>query len=258
MSPARPLTHDRASGAAPSADARQLFGEGQVDHARAADFGLQQHHPGCAATARPMMAASRPSGVPRMAASTASAIPAPRTPPACLRWRRTAGRARASRRRRAPSSRTGMRAASTSTPTPEASAISHSDRAPGRRGWGRAGRGFRPAASMASTSRFSGAVSDRMAPSNSSPSRFDMTAMPWSPIVPLTRIASPGRALDAEMFTPGRHHADARRGDEQLVGGAAVHHLGIAGDDDDARRARPPRPWTASRAPARPAAALPP
>ena len=59
-------------------------------------------------------------------------------------------------------------------------------------------------------------------------------AAPWSPSAPLTMTTSPGRAWFAEIVTPVRHHADAGGVDEQLVGGAALDDLGVAGHDRDA------------------------
>ena len=50
------------------------------------------------------------------------------------------------------------------------------------------------ASSMCDVRPFSGAVSLSSTVSNSIPSRTDMMAMPWSPIVPETTIWSPGRA----------------------------------------------------------------
>jgi hypothetical protein len=58
------------------------------------------------------------------------------------------------------------------------------------------------ASSILATSSCSGAVSLRMDPSSPSPSRVDMMAMPWSPTVPDTSTASPGRARSAEIRTP--------------------------------------------------------
>jgi hypothetical protein len=45
----------------------------------------------------------------------------------------------------------------------------------------------------------SGAQSLSITVSNSSPSRTLITAMPWSPIVPLTITRSPGRARSGPM-----------------------------------------------------------
>ena len=59
-------------------------------------------------------------------------------------------------------------------------------------------------------------------------------AMPWSPIVPETRMRSPGRAVRIDSVTPSRDHADAGSGDENLVALAAIHDLGIAGNQGHA------------------------
>ena len=78
--------------------------------------------------------------------------------------------------------------------------------------------------------------------SNSIPSRTDMMAMPWSPIVPETRMRSPGRAMLIDSERPVGNDADAGGGDEDLVPLAAVDDLGVAGDQCDARpRRMPPR-----------------
>ena len=44
---------------------------------------------------------------------------------------------------------------------------------------------------------------------------------------------SPGRTSSGPSRRPGGHDAHARGGDVQAVGGAPVHHLGVAGDDGD-------------------------
>ena len=60
------------------------------------------------------------------------------------------------------------------------------------------------ASSMAATRVCKDRVSDRSEVPKRRPSRTDITATPWSPIVPETRIASPGRASEPLMCTPGR------------------------------------------------------
>ena len=84
---------------------------------------------------------------------------------------------------------------------------------------------------IASTSPLSGAVSDWISVWKVSPSRTDMIAMPWSPIVPLTSTASPGRALRRADVHAGRDDADAGCVDVNPVAVAFLHHLGIAGGD---------------------------
>ena len=56
-----------------------------------------------------------------------------------------------------------------------------------------------PAARTASTRPFSGATSERSSSSgpHASSCRLAITAMPWSPRVPLTRISSPGRSVQS-------------------------------------------------------------
>ncbi len=56
--------------------------------------------------------------------------------------------------------------------------------------------------SIALTSSWRGAESDSSAVSNASPSRTLITAMPWSPIVPLSTTASPGSARRGRTSTP--------------------------------------------------------
>ena len=46
-------------------------------------------------------------------------------------------------------------------------------------------------------------VSEQMVVSNSSEARWDITATPWSPMVPESSTTSPGRALRPEMWMPG-------------------------------------------------------
>ena len=58
-----------------------------------------------------------------------------------------------------------------------------------------------------------------------------MIAMPWSPIVPLTSTASPGRALAGPISTPGRDDADAGCVDVDPIAVAFLHHLGVTGGD---------------------------
>ena len=51
---------------------------------------------------------------------------------------------------------------------------------------------------------------------------------------PLTITTSPGRARCAEIRRRAANDADPGGVDEQLVGGAALHDLGVAGHDGDA------------------------
>ena len=77
--------------------------------------------------------------------------------------------------------------------------------------------------------------------SNSMPSRTDMIAMPWSPIVPETRIAVARPRAAIESDAPAGHDADAGGGDEDLVALAAIDDLGVAGDQRHAGLVAGPR-----------------
>src|ERR1041385_2321739 len=155
--------------------------------------GSSTTRPGSAATARPITAASCPSGWARIAPSTAftTASP-PRTPrsafPSLAMWNGSRPSISAAAR---TVGRTGTRGSSITMPTPLFDAISWSALAtPPRVGSFMALTG--PAASAASTRRLSGATSESSSTPNSSSWRFAMSAMPWSPMVPVSRIASPG------------------------------------------------------------------
>ena len=60
--------------------------------------------------------------------------------------------------------------------------------------------------SIALTNELSGAQSLSMPPSNSRFSRWDMIAMPWSPMKPLTSILSPGHARLADILNRSSIH----------------------------------------------------
>ncbi len=116
---------------------------------------------------------------------------------------------------------------------------SRSASSPARRASGRAARACSGTAStIAATRPCSAAVSDSRSVSKASDSRCDITATPWSPIVPETRMRSPGRARSPEMCDARRHHADAGGGDEDAVALALLDHLGVAGDHRHAGLAR--------------------
>ena len=87
--------------------------------------------------------------------------------------------------------------------------------------------------SRCSTMPLTAAVSEAMSASMARSPRASITAMPWSPMVPESSTRSPGRTR-RERAVLG-DEADARRRDEEAVGGAAGHHLGVAGDDPHAR-----------------------
>ena len=107
------------------------------------------------------------------------------------------------------------------------------------------------AARSAPTSSPSGAVSERMSLSIARSPRASMTAIPWSAMVPDTRTTSPGRTLAGVERPPGRDLTHPRGRDEQPVGRAAAHHLGVTGDDvhPRARARRRPcrRRWLGAR-----------
>ena len=65
--------------------------------------------------------------------------------------------------------------------------------------------------------------------------------MPWSPIGPESRIASPGRADRGRAVDAGNRPPDAGGGDVHAVGLAVLHHLGVAARDGDPGRAGRPR-----------------
>jgi hypothetical protein len=71
------------------------------------------------------------------------------------------------------------------------------------------------AASIAATSRCSGALSVVTTVPKSMPSRTLMIATPCSPTFPETMMSSPGRARSGPTSTPVRDDADARGVDEQ-------------------------------------------
>ena len=170
-----------------------------------------------------MTAASRPSGCARSAASTrVDAAPGARRGPPCPRWRRRADRCRAARRPRAPPDGPAPRSRSITMPTPP-SRPSRAARSRRRRAsdpsW-RATSSRRPRA-PARTRPFSGATSERSSLPEPSWWRAAITAMPWSPIVPVTMSTSPARAPQSRTERPVR--PTPRR------------------VDDDRRRARPCR-----------------
>ena len=74
-----------------------------------------------------------------------------------------------------------------------------------------------------------------MVVSNASPSRTDMMAMPCTAMAPLISTLSPGWAPRGEIVDAGRDQADAGGVDVDAVALAAVHDLGVAGDDRHAR-----------------------
>jgi hypothetical protein len=97
------------------------------------------------------------------------------------------------------------------------------------------------AATIAATRPCKAAESETISVSNSSDSRFDITATPWSPIVPESSTRRPAAPCRRKIEAV-RHDADAGGGDEHAVGLAALDDLGVAGDDRHAGQRAPPRP----------------
>jgi hypothetical protein len=94
---------------------------------------------------------------------------------------------------------TGTSASRTTMATPEARASSLRTEATPPRVASRMQRSCGPAASSsASTAGHSEHVSDSTAASRSNSPRASMIAVPWSPIVPETRMRSPGRRPDGD------------------------------------------------------------
>ncbi len=100
------------------------------------------------------------------------------------------------------SARIGMAASESVTPTRDAAANSFNVLDTPPRVGSRMARIPGQASSIARTRPFKGAVSLSRTVSNSIPSRTDMMAMPWSPIVPDTKIWSPGAAALIESERP--------------------------------------------------------
>ncbi len=124
------------------------------------------------------------------------------------------------------------------TPTPDAVAISFRVEArPPRVGSRMACTAGPAASSTAAIMPLRAAQSERIWLSNSRPSRTLMMAMPWSPMVPETRMASPGCARWGKPYAdslPQQAHAGGV--DIAAVAMAALDHLGVSGHDLDAGR----------------------
>ena len=192
--------------------------------------------PGRSATTSPMIAVSRPSGWPRMAARTASAA-SRRDDDQALALVRHVERIEAEDFARAAhlfldrdahfvqqEADAGLRGDLVQAAGDAAAGriAQHVDASP-------------PASRISATSPFSAAESLSSVVSNSSPSRTDMIAMPWLAIGPLIRTTSPGRAALGRNLDARRDHADAGRIDEDAVSFAALDHFRVAGDDAHAR-----------------------
>ena len=166
----------------------------------------------------------------------------PRPRRACPRWPRTADRSPAGRRRRSRPGRSaaGPRRAPRPGRWPWPARCTRCPSPP--RVGSRSQRVDGAASSSASTRSPSGAVSERMSASRARSPRASITAIPWSAIVPDTSTTSPGCTSSGPRSRPAGKHADARGGDVEPVGGAAVDHLGVARHDGDAGERERPRP----------------
>ena len=183
-----------------------------------------------------MRAASLPSGWARRALNTRSALPARRRTRPCLRWRHIPGRGPAARRPTALRAARAGCVSSIAMPTLEDCAISFNVEARPPRVGSRMAWTCAPAASSTSAIMpFNAAQSDRIWLSNSRPSRTLMMAMPWSPMSPETRIASPGIACSGLTEMPGRRTPTPAVVDVTAVAVAALDDFGVAGDDLHAR-----------------------
>ena len=211
--------------------------------------------PGCSAVTRPMTAGLRRG---RMAAHDFQQRLGRRgrhDRRSCApRWPRRADRAPATRRPRPPARVTGMAASSSSMPTPASRAISFSAAArpprvrsrrqckspPARQ------HGFHQAGQRGAIALQGRLEAQPLA------DRHDGHAVPAQVAAEEHDVAgghAPGRDVDAR-----RHQADARRVDENAVPLAAIHHLGVAGDDLHAGLRGPPPPSRPPRGGAFPSA----
>src|SRR5579883_2314341 len=157
--------------------------------------------PGWAAQTVPIMRASLPSGWDFMTESTlpaASGGTIATSLPSLATY--SGSRPNISQAPRT-SSRTGISRSTSSTPTFELAAISLRELDKPPRVGSRIQRSPAQTFSISATSPCRAALSLAIADSNSNPSRWARMAMPWSPIVPLSRTRSPGRARLAESCT---------------------------------------------------------
>ena len=228
--------------------AQQIRGSGSPDelvhHPLAAERRLHQHHPRRLGLHLADLRRAPRSPAPR------AAPPAPRRPPrarrrrrACPRWPRTSGRCRGSPPRPATAGlhrhvalahdhRHARRARQLVEHRGDAAARRVAHAAQRRAGGLEQRVDRRPQRARVGL--------DRRASSSNSP-RASMIAVPCSPIVPETRIRSPGRERAGRQRRARVDRADAGGAEVHLVGVAALDDLGVAGDDLDAGRARRPR-----------------
>ncbi len=158
--------------------------------------------PGCAATTSPMTAASLPYLCFFIAVRTAAVSGAGTTATSLPSLAIYSGSRPSSSQAASTARLTGTLSSWMTMPARDFSAKSLRVVARPPRVGSRRQRIFREAASMSAASPWRGAQSEGTGKSNLSPSRRLKTAMPWSPIVPLTITLSPGQALAAEMLTP--------------------------------------------------------
>ena len=216
-----------------STDPRQRVAHQLVHHPLAAEARLHQHHPGRLgphlADLRRALAAGN--GAQRGQRRVRSLF-GRRRRRACPRWPRTSGRSQGSRTRPPRPGRPARPPrARASPPARRAPARSSTEATPPRVA-SRMQRSAGPASSSsASATGHSERVSDSIAASSSNSPRASMIAVPCSPIVPDSRMRSPGRIASAARRRARIALPDAGRADVHLVGGAALDDLGVAGDD---------------------------
>ena len=132
---------------------------------------------------------------------------------------------------------TGTAASRTSIATPDARASSLRRRRRRRasRRAGSAGRARRRRAARRRPATAGACRTRSSAPRSNSP-RASMIAVPWSPMRPETRIASPGPQRVGRQARARVAPAEAGRADVHAVGVTALDDLRVAGDDRHARR----------------------
>src|SRR5215471_863076 len=159
---------------------------------------------GCASVTCPMICAAHPSSWLRSAPRARSAASAATIATSLPSLATYSGSSPSISHAPRTSSRTGIEVSSSSIPTRELPAISFSVLESPPRVGSRRQRTCWVASSSVPTSSCSAAESLRTSVSNFNPSRSARMAMPWSPTIPLTIIASPGRAWLADSEIPSR------------------------------------------------------
>ena len=191
--------------------------------------------PGGSVRTSPISAARSQPGTERSAASARSAASsARRRRRACPRWPRTSGRSPRSRTPRPRPGRPAPPPRARASP-PATSARARSAPRPRRRGSRRAcsAATVRPPPAARPRPATASACRTRSSASSSNSPRASMIAVPCSPIVPDSRMRSPGRIASAARRARGSRCADAGGADVHAVGGAALDDLGVAGHDLD-------------------------